>query len=184
MPSSITVIGMLSAVIMVAKPLGNPVNNRTITRMSHTWLASQMGAMASAMASRCSLARGPNASKSHIPPPKSAPPISAYTMSDSKMKMAMMTSSIGCPRWLVWHSIGRLQELATQQKHNNDCQKDVNHGENDERHDHPAHWCHSFMGSHHTIHYPRLASHFRHDPAGFNRQKPQRPGRNKSTQKQ
>ena len=42
--------------------------------VSQTWLASQTGPMAFLIQVRCASLRGPVASKSHTPPPKSAPP--------------------------------------------------------------------------------------------------------------
>ena len=48
-----------------------------MTRMSQTWFASQIGPIACSMRSRCSFLRGPVASRSQMPPPKSAPPSSA-----------------------------------------------------------------------------------------------------------
>ena len=71
------------------------VQKTVSTKISQTWLASQMGPIASAMAFLCRTARGPTASKSHMPPPKSAPPIRAYRINDSNMKMATVSSSMG-----------------------------------------------------------------------------------------
>ena len=76
MPTSITVSGMCSATESAAQAGGKQTNSRTTTTIIQTWLASQMGAMARAMRSRCAPARGPRASRSHTPPPKSAPPVS------------------------------------------------------------------------------------------------------------
>src|ERR1035441_8012830 len=86
MPKTIAVIGRFSAVIIAAKPLGKPVNRSATTRMSQTWLASQMGPMAAAMACLCRGARDPAASRYHMPPPKSAPPMRAYRIRDNKIR--------------------------------------------------------------------------------------------------
>ena len=56
-----------------AKAGGKHVKSTTTTKISHTWLASHTGVMARAMSSRCAALRGPDASRSHTPPPKSAP---------------------------------------------------------------------------------------------------------------
>src|SRR2546422_2788352 len=104
-------------------------------------------------------------------------------MSDAKMKMATMTSSTSYPAWLGRHRIARLQKLAAQEKHNDNCQKDVNRGEDNKRHDQSRHGRHRFASPHHTINYPGLASQFRYHPAGFNRQKSQWPGGNQTAQK-
>jgi 2,3-bisphosphoglycerate-independent phosphoglycerate mutase len=69
--------GTWSAVAMAAKATGKHVNSTTTTTISQTWLASQTGASASAIVSRCSGLRGPRARRSQTPPPKSAPPSSA-----------------------------------------------------------------------------------------------------------
>ena len=69
MPIRTAVIGMCSAVMVAANPGGNAVKNTTITRMSQTWLASQIGPMACSIAARWRDARGPDASRSHMPPP-------------------------------------------------------------------------------------------------------------------
>ena len=49
------------------------MNSRTITKISQTWFASQTGPIAVAMARGARAARAPRASRSHTPPPKSAP---------------------------------------------------------------------------------------------------------------
>src|SRR6266699_1397632 len=99
-------------------------------------------------------------------------------MSDAKMKMATMISSMSYPAWLGWHRAAGLQKLAAQEKHNDHCQKDVNCGEDNERHDQSWHGCYRFASPHHAINYPGLASRFRYDPSGFNRQKSHRTGGN------
>src|SRR5882762_7899125 len=96
------------------------------------------------------------------------------------MKMATMTSSTSHLAWLGWQRIAGLQKLAAQEKHNDNCQKDVNRGEDNERHDQSRHGCDSFARPHHAVNYPGLASQFRYDPSGFNRQKSQRSGRNQA----
>src|SRR5712691_3438121 len=104
-------------------------------------------------------------------------------MSDAKMKMATMTSSTSYPVWLRWHRIAGFQKLASQEKHNDNCEKDVNCGEDNERHDQSRHGCYRLARPHHAINDPWLASCFRHDPSRLNRQKAQRTGRNQAAQK-
>src|SRR6267143_3416455 len=99
-------------------------------------------------------------------------------MSDPKMKMATMTSSTSYPAWLGWQRIAVLQKLAAQEKHNDNCQKGVHRGEDNKRHDQSRHGCYRFASPHHAINNPGLASQFRYDPSGFNRQKSQRTGGN------
>jgi hypothetical protein len=62
-------MGMWSAVMIAANAGGKPVKRTTITRMSQTWFASQIGPIACSMASRWRTALGPAASRSHMPPP-------------------------------------------------------------------------------------------------------------------
>ena len=76
MPTSIRDTGMWSTVMMRANTGEKQVKASTTARISQTWLASQIGPIAWAMTSRCRPRRGPRASRSHTPPPKSAPPSS------------------------------------------------------------------------------------------------------------
>ena len=52
MPNKRRVSGMNSVVEMAAKARGKPVKTTTMTRMSQTWFASQMGPMAPSIRSR------------------------------------------------------------------------------------------------------------------------------------
>src|SRR5438876_12046451 len=101
-------------------------------------------------------------------------------MSDDKMKMATISSSTSYLAWLGWHKIPRLQKLPPQEKHNDNCQKDVHCCEDNEWHRQPRHRCYSFVSPHHAVNNPGLPSRFRHDPPGFNRQKSERTGSNQS----
>ena len=69
-----SVSGTCRATEIAANAGGKPVNRMTTTRINQTWFASQTGPIAAAIARRCAAARGPLASRSHTPPPKSAPP--------------------------------------------------------------------------------------------------------------
>ena len=68
---------MCSDVPMAANANGKATKSTTMTRISQTWFASQMGPMAWTIVSRWARCRGPLASMSHTPPPKSAPAPSA-----------------------------------------------------------------------------------------------------------
>ena len=79
MPSRDRLSGTNSAVMIAANATGNAVHSSTRMKISQTWLASQTGVMDSSMSSRGALPRSaPPATRSQIPPPKSAPPNSAY----------------------------------------------------------------------------------------------------------
>src|SRR6266581_4809482 len=104
-------------------------------------------------------------------------------MSDDKMKMATMTSSMSNLAWLCWRKIDGLQKLAAQQKHNDNCQKDVNCGEDHEWHHQARYGCYCLASPHDAVNDPGLPSHFRYHPSGFNRQKSQRTGGNQAAQK-
>lgn len=65
---------MKRAVVSDANAGGNALNNRTKMKMNQTWFASQMGPMLASMSARWACLVRPEASRSHTPPPKSAPP--------------------------------------------------------------------------------------------------------------
>ena len=73
-PTRNNVSGTCSATEIAANAGGKPLNSMTMTRISQTWFASHTGPIAAATARRCAAARGPRASRSQTPPPKSAPP--------------------------------------------------------------------------------------------------------------
>ena len=73
-PTTNSVSGTCSATEIAANAGGKPLNSTTITRINQTWFASHTGPIAAAIARRCAAARGPLASRSQTPPPKSAPP--------------------------------------------------------------------------------------------------------------
>lgn len=85
-PKAASVRGMYSVDITAAKTAGKPVHSITSTKISQTWLASQTGPSECSMSRRWGMpARLPPASRSHRPPPKSAPPSSAYRIRPSHM---------------------------------------------------------------------------------------------------
>jgi len=73
MPIRAMLSGTYRATLTAAKAAGNAVKRPVIMAISHTWLASQTGPIASATRRRCSAALGPRARASQTPPPKSAP---------------------------------------------------------------------------------------------------------------
>jgi hypothetical protein len=78
MPIAARVSGMYRVVTAAANALENPVHSTTSTKISQTWLASHTGPMELSIRSRACRPRSvPPASRSHTPPPKSAPPNSA-----------------------------------------------------------------------------------------------------------
>ena len=96
-PSRDRLSGTNSAVMMAANAGGNAVHSSTRMKISHTWLASQTGVMDSSMSSRGAAPRSaPPASRSQIPPPKSAPPNSAYAaMTTNRIAATAMASGEG-----------------------------------------------------------------------------------------
>src|SRR6266849_6699688 len=104
-------------------------------------------------------------------------------MSDSRMKAAMMSLSTGVPRLLVRFDSGGLNELAAQQKQDDDSQEDIDGCEDNERRSQTVHGCDGFLRSHDTINDPRLPPQLSDDPARFNGQESQRPRGDNRTQK-
>src|SRR3954453_4948167 len=75
------------------------------------------------MASRCLLAPGPLGSKSHTPPPKSAPPMRAYKISETSVTMATRSSRrMLSLRWLRCS----FPKLPLEKKEQDDGEKNVN----------------------------------------------------------
>ncbi len=70
--------GTSRAMKIAAKPVGKAVKSVTTMNISQMLLVSHTGPMARKRLSRCSRARGPEAKAVQMPPPKSAPPKSAY----------------------------------------------------------------------------------------------------------
>ena len=74
MPSNESASGTNKAIVMAANAVGNPVQSRTRPSTIHTWLPSHTGVTEASMASRAAgPATEPPASRSQMPPPKSAP---------------------------------------------------------------------------------------------------------------
>ena len=74
-PSTASQIGSAAAVITAANASGKAVQKMTRAKMSQTWLASHTGVIDSSISRRGARPRrSPPATRSHSPPPKSAPP--------------------------------------------------------------------------------------------------------------
>src|SRR4051795_12605626 len=122
--------GTCSSVPNAANAGGKHTNSMTTTTMSQTWFASQMGPMACAMRSRCCCRRGPEASRSHTPPPKSAPPNSTYVFNATTMIQAATSARV---RLIVRPSSRRCaDDLLTQQVHDNHAEEPVQQREDQE----------------------------------------------------
>ncbi len=81
-PNAASHSGSAAAVMTAANAAGNAVQKMTRMKISHTWLASQTGVIVSSISCRGARPRwSPPASRSHSPPPKSAPPSAAYKVS-------------------------------------------------------------------------------------------------------
>ena len=87
--------GTNRAVDRTAKALGNAVNRTTTATMTQTWFVSQTGPMAWTMRRFRASALGPWFSSSQTPPPKSAPPVSAYSTRDARMHPAARVGRVG-----------------------------------------------------------------------------------------
>ena len=76
--------GSAAVVITAANACGNAVQKMTRSKISQTWLASHTGVIDSSINARGARPRrSPPASRSHRPPPKSAPPSTAYKVTEA-----------------------------------------------------------------------------------------------------
>ena len=66
--------GTYSAMLSAANAGGNAANSTVTTKISQTWFASHTGPIAEEISERSRSRSDPWASRSHTPPPKSAPP--------------------------------------------------------------------------------------------------------------
>src|SRR6266853_6735249 len=118
-----------------------------------------MGPRAWAMTSRWRARRGPVASRSHTPPPKSAPPNSMYPLSASPRHAATisarLSSGTGHPRRRVspgpFDGLGAADDLTVQQPHHDDAQEAVEQAEEQERHHQARHRGHRVGGPEHAM---------------------------------
>jgi hypothetical protein len=83
-PATASHSGTAPVVITAANACGKPVQKITRSKTSQTWLASQTGLIDSSISRLGSCPRrSPPASRSHRPPPKSAPPSTAYKVTEA-----------------------------------------------------------------------------------------------------
>src|SRR5215213_5812917 len=129
------------------------------------------------MTSRCRRRRGPEASRSHTPPPKSAPPNRTYAFSENPRTAARTsesrTSTTGHLRWRVdprpLCRLGATDDLAVEQPCYDDTKEAVEKCKDQEWHQEPRHRCHRVGCSKEAIDDPWLPSHFGHCPSGLDR---------------
>src|SRR5690349_4277205 len=114
--------GMCRTVPNAANAGGKQTNSMTTTTMSQTWFASQIGPIAFATSSCCRFRRGPDASRSHTPPPKSAPPNSTYAFNATTMTQAATSASVRFIRRLLRR---RADDLLTEEVHDDQSQEHV-----------------------------------------------------------
>src|SRR5215208_3916166 len=134
-----------------------------------------MGPIAWAMTSRCRLRRGPEASMSQTPPPKSAPPKSTYALSDSARMAASASASWSsdtahdgrCVNPGPVAGLGTAKDLAIEEPSHNHSQKAVQQREQQKRHHQAGHWSNRVGGAKHALDYPGLPSYFGDRPARF-----------------
>ena len=78
-----------------SKADGKPVQKTTSTKISHTWFASQTGPIAQSISARGRLPRSPPpASRLQNPPPKSAPPNTAYIVTPTTRMTATTFAAV------------------------------------------------------------------------------------------
>src|SRR5215211_752894 len=126
-----------------------------------------MGPSAWAMTSRWRRRRGPKASRSHTPPPKSAPPNRTYALSESASIAARMSESCTSgtshlPRGIdasPFCRLGASDNLAVQQPRYDHAKEAIEKREEDERDDEPRDRRNRVSCSKHSIDDPRLASY-------------------------
>src|SRR5437879_8154043 len=172
--------GMWSRSPSCAKTAGKQVKSSTTARISHTWFASHTGPIASATRAPCSRARGPRASRSHTPPPKSAPASNTYALSDTTTipasRSASVISRFPLPASRLAHGpheppdtlrhVRAAHDLTVQQPRHDRAEKAVEQREHDERHDEPRHRRHRVPGAHHAVNHPGLAPELGRHPSG------------------
>src|SRR6185436_9412967 len=110
--------------------------------------------MACAMTSRCRFRRGPDASRSQTPPPKSAPANKTYALSDSASVAARTsgrfrsgTSHRGDIHPTPFTGLGAADDLPVKQPGNNHAEKTVEQGEEQEGNDQARHGGHRVCGA-------------------------------------
>src|SRR5215213_2092462 len=175
MPTSAATSGTSSASKSTANATGNAVKSTTTTRISQMWFTSQTGPIASKSFSRCSRARGPEASAVQIPPPKSAPPKTAYMIRPRASTTAARFSSVStaglpAPRRAGARRPRRPQQQPEQPRRQR--QVDEHEGEEDRAH---AGLRRDALGDLEVPDdHPRLPPELGHHPARLERDEPER----------
>src|SRR5580765_624651 len=183
MPTSMSESGMCSTVPSRANTGGKQENVSTIARISQTWLASQIGPMAWLITSRWRSRRGPVASRSHTPPPKSAPPNSTYALRETAISPARITGSVMSDG--TAHPSRRVHaapfggprasdDLAVEQPGHHRAEEAVERGEAEERYDEARHRCHRVGRPEHAVDDPGLPPDLRHRPPRLDGDEPHR----------
>src|SRR5437016_1457326 len=103
--------------------------------------------MAWLITSRCRSRRGPEASRSHTPPPKSAPASSTYALSESASSPAATSGSptsattdrLGCIYPAPFGRAGTPDDLTIEQPDHDDAEEAVEQREAQEGHDETGH---------------------------------------------
>src|SRR5687768_16186471 len=189
MPISIRVSGMWSVTDIRVNAAGKQLKSSTTTRISQTWLASQIGPMAPAMSARCRFQRGPPARRSHTPPPKSAPPSNTYALSETitaparsaaRVASGMLRRHQGGRRAL--RKLGALDDLAAQEPH--DCHREceIQQSEHQERDHEPGHRRDGVRRAEHPLDDPRLPPDFSDHPSCLDGDEPHRRAENQELQ--
>src|SRR6266545_2170214 len=129
--------------------------------------------MAWLITSRWRSRRGPVASRSHTPPPKSAPPNSTYALSETAISPARISGSVMSEGTAQPHrhvhaaplGVARAPDDLTVEQPGHDRAKEaVERGEAEERHDQARHRGHRVGRPEHAVDDPGLPPDLRHGP--------------------
>src|SRR3954471_16772761 len=137
--------------------------------------------MAWAITSRCRFRRGPDASRSQTPPPKSAPANNTYALSDSASTAARTsarfnsgTSDTGDIHPAPFTGFGAADDLPVQQPGDNYSEEAVQQGEEQEGNDQSWHRGHRVCGAQHSLDDPGLPANLSDRPSGLDGEKAHR----------
>src|SRR6266550_849796 len=138
--------------------------------------------MAWLITSRCRSRRGPEASRSHTPPPKSAPAKSTYALRESASIPARTSASVnsgtadtlGGVHPAPFGGTGAPDDLPIEEPDHDGAEEAVEQREAQEGHDETGHRRHRVGGAQGAVHDPGLASHLGHRPACLDGQKAER----------
>src|SRR6476620_11860475 len=134
--------------------------------------------MAWAITSRCRFRRGPDASRSQTPPPKSAPANNTYALSESASTAARTsarsrsgTSDRGEIHPAPFAGLGAADDLSVEQPGDNDAEKTVEQGEEQEGDDQARHRGDRVRGAEHALDDPGLPANLSDRPPGLDGEK-------------